>query len=196
MDSSDELLEQASHGDSVAIDTLLQQHLPGLNAFVRLRMGPALSAKESTSDVVQSVCREILLHMDRYQYRSDGNFKQWLYATALRKVSNKYQYYRRARRDVGREVRPARSPGDDETRSLADYYHTLSTPSQQLMMQEQVERLESAFAKLPDHYREVITLAKVVGLSHREIAEQMGKSETATRSLLLRALSALAEALQ
>jgi RNA polymerase sigma factor (sigma-70 family) len=43
----------------------------------------------------------------------------------------------------------------------------------------------------PENYREVITLSRVVGLSHREIGEQIGKNEGAVRVLLHRALARL-----
>ena len=57
-------------------------------------------------------------------------------------------------------------------------------------------RVERALAELPEHYREVITLSRVVGLSHKEVAESMGRSEGATRVLLHRALGELADVLE
>ena len=50
--------------------------------------------------------------------------------------------------------------------------------------------MEAAFDSLPDDYREVITLARIAGLSHAEIARQMARSESAVRMLLSRALVA------
>ena len=49
-------------------------------------MGPQLRAKESASDLVQSVCREVLGRLDRFQHGGEAGFRHWLYATALRKV--------------------------------------------------------------------------------------------------------------
>ena len=45
---------------------------------------------------------------------------------------------------------------------------------------------------LPDEYRQVILLARIVGLSHADLAREMGRSETAVRTLLHRALARLA----
>ena len=56
---------------------------------------------------------------------------------------------------------------------------------------EEVQRLEAIFDQLPKPYAEVITLAKIVGLTHEEIAAEMGKSVTASRMLLHRALAKL-----
>jgi type IV pilus assembly protein PilW len=85
-------------------------------------------------------------------------------------------------------------PQEVVARGLLDCYRTFCTPSGVLQAREEVERIEAAFDALPDDYREVITLSRIVGLSHAEIAERSGRSEGATRTLLYRALGRLAEA--
>ena len=59
---------------------------------------------------------------------------------------------------------------------------------------EDMNKLEKAMDKLRPEYKEVIILAKMEGLSGRELAEKLGKEPGATRALLSRALAALAEA--
>ena len=56
--------------------------------------------------------------------------------------------------------------------------------------------MEAALDRIREDYREIILLARVTGLSHREIAEKLGKSEGAVRMLLHRALGRLAAAMQ
>ncbi|MHC4944681.1 MAG: RNA polymerase sigma factor [Planctomycetota bacterium] len=193
---SRELVKRASKGDPLAVDDLLEHHLPGLRAFIRLRAGSALRAKESASDVVQSVCLEILQHLDRFKYRGEAGFKYWLYTTALRKISKRYEYYRAAKRDMGREVRlePQNSSVGDN--AVLNCYRTFCTPSRDAMFREQIDLVESAFQQLPEDHRTVILLARIVGLSRAEIASEMGRSEGAVRSLLSRALARLAESLE
>lgn len=183
------LAERAAGGDRAALERLLELYLPELRAFVRLRTGPVVRARESSSDIVQSVCREVIQHADRFQFPSEVAFKQWLYTTALRKIVNRKDFYLAQKRDAQREVHFA--DGDDSTsdQQLFDCYRSFVSPSRQAMVREEVERVEQAFEGLPDEYREVITLAHVVGLSRAEIAEQMGKSEGAVRVLLHRALA-------
>ncbi len=188
---------EASRGDAGAVDELLQHHLPGLRAFIRLRMGPVLRDRESCSDLAQSVCREVLEHLGRFQYPGEKAFKHWLFTEALRKISNRAEFYRAAKRDAAREVRAGGSTEDRSSDGgLSQIYHTVLTPSRELMAREHVERLERAFDRLPDDYREVITLSRVVGLSRAEIAREMGKSEASVRNLLHRGLSRLAELLE
>lgn len=189
------LVDRASRGDPAAIDELLAENLPALRAFVRLRMGPTLRAKESAGDVVQSCCREILEHLDRYRVRGHENFRRWLFTTALRVVRNKAKFWQRERRDAGREARHP-DPGESASgAAFSDCYRTLVTPSREVLAKEEIERFERAFDGLSDEHREVISLSRIVGLSHQEIAQQMERSEAATRQLLHRALAALAVAL-
>jgi len=189
------LTEAACRGDRAAIDRLVERYLPNLRAFVRLRTGPLIRRHETGSDLVQSVCREVIEHMDRFQYPSESAFKQWLFTTALRKISRRRDYYLAQRRDALRE-QPLQGGDTDSTSGsarheaeLVQQYRSFSTPSKRMILREEVERIEVAFGELPDEYREVITLAHVVGLSRREIAEQMDRSEGAIRVLLHRALA-------
>jgi RNA polymerase sigma-70 factor (ECF subfamily) len=188
------LVDSASRGDSAAVDVLLERYLPGLNAYVRLRAGPLLRARESASDLVQSVCREVLAHVDRYQYRSEGLFKQWLFTTAARKLADRCDFVQAQRRDARRDVPLDAGPasGSSQVAGFADAVRSLVTPSRELIAREELEATERALLELDDDHREVIVLARVVGLSAKEIGEQMERSETAVRSLLHRALAELA----
>src|SRR5258705_6880905 len=76
------LAERAAAGDRAALDELVVRHVDGLRAFVRLRVGPELRARESSSDLVQSVCREVLQDARRFQHAGESAFKSWLYTTA------------------------------------------------------------------------------------------------------------------
>jgi len=74
----------------------------------------------------------------------------------------------------------------------AGMYASIASPSQVAMSNEAANRMESAFDQLDDAQREVILLARIARLSHAEIAQSMGRTEQATRSLLSRALARLA----
>ena len=180
-------LAAATRGDPAAVSQLLQRYLPGLRQFVRLRAGNVVAGREDYSDIVQSACRDVLENLARYRHGGDDGFRRWLYRTALRKIADRYEYYRAQKRDVGREGRV--SP------SGSGFLGDIPSPSQQAIANEEARRIGNALADMSDDYREVIVLAKYVGLSHREIAAEMGRSELAVRTLLSRALARLAEAL-
>ncbi len=183
------LARRAAAGDEQALATLLSHHLPAVRAFVRAHMGPQLRAHESSSDLVQSVCRELLTHQERFQYPGEQQFLAWLYTTARRKISNRV-------RDLGRDKRDARREIGGLTESamaeLGAAYARVSSPSGRVLRAEEIARLEAAIDQLPEEQREVVTLAHIAGLSRAEIGAQMGKTEEAVRALLHRAKARLA----
>lgn len=187
------LLESASRGDHLAVSELMQRYLPGLKAFIRLRSGPLIRARESTEDLAQSVCREVLQNIDRFQYGSEAGFKHWLYTTAMRRIQNKHEYWKADKRDAARDVPLEGGASQSDNARLLQCYASLSTPSQNAVAREELSRIEAAFDKLSEDDREIITLSRLVGLSHAQIAEQTGRTEGAARTQLHRALIRLAE---
>lgn len=191
-----DLLRRARAGDDPAVRTLLERYLPGLRAFVRLNAGKVLRSKESCSDLVQSACREILLHADDFVYGGEAGFKQWLFQTALRKIMHRHEHWRADKRDVARELSP--EPGSQDgadASAVLSCYQAFYTPSQQAAAREELERVEAAFDRLPEAHRQVIVMAKVMGMSRAEIGAEIGRTELAVRTLLSRALATLADEL-
>ncbi|MCR9247320.1 MAG: sigma-70 family RNA polymerase sigma factor [bacterium] len=179
------LVTAATQGDEGALDELVVEYLPRLQAYVRLQMGAALRAREATVDVVQSVCREVLGDIrEGFEYRGRGPFLRWLFTSALNKVRDRHRYQQAARRSPDRE-RP--SDGADLPQP------SWLSPSHEAIGKEQAEALERAFDRLPEHYREVITMSRIMGLSFAEIGAALDRSEHAARLLLGRALARLAE---
>jgi DNA-directed RNA polymerase specialized sigma24 family protein len=73
-----ELYALATTGDATALESLIERYLPQLHAFVRLRLG-ALRARESSMDIVQSVCRELLASRERFEFHGEDRFRAWLF---------------------------------------------------------------------------------------------------------------------
>ncbi len=183
---SPEQLQRASRGDRQAMEDILVRFLPELRRFIRLRAGAAIRARESSTDLLQSTCREVLQDLTRFEFRGEAQFKKWLYMTALRKILDYDKFHRRERRDVKRE---AQVPVEEVVQDQA-------SPSQVAMGNEAERRLEEAFDQLPEDYKTVISLSRMIGLDHGEIAETMGRSREAVRVLLHRALARLSVLLQ
>jgi RNA polymerase sigma-70 factor (ECF subfamily) len=184
----DGLLRAASQHDAAAVGTLLQQHLPALRAFVRLKAGPSLLAKESCSDLAQSVCRDVLENADRFRFGGEPEFRKWLFTTAMRKISDRAEHWRAGKRDAGKE---RGGLDEEELRGFAGIY----SPSGQAQAREELQRVEAAFGRLAPEKQEVILMARLMGLSHSQIAQELGKTEVAVRSILSRALAELSACL-
>jgi RNA polymerase sigma-70 factor (subfamily 1) len=178
----------AAEGDQAALAQLLERHLPAVRAFVRCHMGPELRARESSSDVVQSVCRELLMHQDAFRHPDNDGFQAWLFTTARRKIANRARDLMQQKRDVRREVGDLTEAAIG---ALGAAYARVSTPSGKALVAEEVARLEAAIAELPEEQREVLTLAHFAGLSRAQIGARMERSEEAVRALLHRAKARL-----
>lgn len=189
------LFDRARTGDVAASGALLERHLFALRAYLRLKTGRLIRARESASDLVQSVCREALADLSRVECADEAAFRGWLYAIATHKVLNRAGFYTAEKRDAAREVTLGGGAAGGETsdeQGLLEAYGSICTPSRDAVVREEIARIEAAFDRLPDEHREVILLARFEDLSHRQIAERLGKSEEAIRKSLSRARARLA----
>jgi len=184
-----ETVERASRGDEQALSDLLARHLPMLEAYFRLKTGPALLAHESVSDLVQSVCLDVLSELGGFEYRGEAEFRAWLVKHARSKLSERWRYWQRAKRAQDR-VRFAsdRSSGA----SLEELLACFLTPSRNAIGKEELHRLETALERLPEEMREAILLRRIVSLPYTEIAKILGKNEGAVRNLVYRGTARVA----
>ena len=173
--------------DAAALAELIDEHLEELRAFVRARSQSLPLRWESSSDIVQSVCREVLSNAEAFRYPEQNAFRRWLFKTAERKIGHRRDYYGAEKRDVRR---------DAALEDLGALRAEGPSPSRDAIAREEMERVERAFRALPEHYREVIYQARVLGRSREEIGNETGRAPAAVGNLLFRALAALAEKLE
>lgn len=184
----------ASGDGPLDIPRVLEAQLGGLRAFLRARAGPAIRARLGDSDLVQSVCREVLEDAPRAHFPNEAAFRGWLYTAALRKLVEKNRRLTAGKRDIARET--PLEPGMEDEHGPIAALASMVTPSVVAVGRESAQRIEAALDALSDEQREVLALSRMVGLSHAEIAAQTGRTEEASRQLLRRALLKLGSELQ
>lgn len=169
------------------LEEILVQQIPQLEAFVRRNTDALLRERHSVSDLVMSVCAEVLERFSegRFDYRGRGPFSSWLRKVAASKLQHKREYVFAEKRDPRRE-----RPGIDFNELQADASE--AQPDALAEIREEFDQLGLALQSLPEEYQRVIFLARIAELPHREIAQQLGRSEAACRQLLRRAIAALA----
>jgi RNA polymerase sigma-70 factor (ECF subfamily) len=185
-DDDRDLFDRARAGDAGAVERLIAQYLPQLHAFVRVRLGGSLRVRESSMDVVQSTCRELLAAPGGFKFDGEERFRAWLFTAALNKLRDKQRFHQSQKRDLGRETPIA---GDTGLAVAAN----LLTPSVDAIGKETAVALQASLDALSEEHREVVTMARIAKLPHNVIAEMMGRSEAAVRQLLMRALLRLAQ---
>lgn len=180
-----DLVRRASQGDAHAVADLLERHLPDLHRYVDLRTGARIRSRESRADVVQSVCREALEELGDFEYRGEGQFRNWLFRLAYRKIVDKDRFHRAKRRDVAREE----APRHDTAHGVDERFIDRASPSRIAIGNETERALAEAFVDLPDENREAILLTRVVGLTHEEAAREMKRSVGSVRMLVYRGIA-------
>ncbi len=187
------LLDRAQNGDPHALRELLVAHLPELQVFIRFNAGPDLAAKESVSDLTQSLVGDLLPELPRARFDDLPAFRAWLRRAALNKIIDKQRRYRAACRDQRREAELSASTADDA--EIAAALQRISTPSQAATRDEDRQALIRALDRLPPDQRLVVTTVRLLGHSHKDAADLLGKSEQASRQLLSRGMATLSRVL-
>lgn len=190
IDSFAEDLARAKEGDRQALEGLFQPHLSALTAFVRLRMPRDVRQRESSADVVQSVCRRAMESLEEVRAADTDVFKAWLYRVALNVLAKKLDRHHAARRDTRLEERAIDAAVHEDAVALS--MSRALSPSRHAVTREEVRRIETAFERLTDDHRDVILHVGIAGLSYGETAKLMNRSEDSVRQLIHRARARLA----
>ena len=164
---------------------LLPRHLAQIETHVRGLLGRTLRDHESAVDVVDSVCGDLLAEGVEFEYRSEGEFQAWLRAVVANKIRCRLRFVRAKKRGHDRQVAATDSQVDG---ACVD----LTTPAHQAMLREDLGLLDSALARLPDHYRELIVRRHLMGEPNEQVAVAVGSTVQGARNMLTRAMVKLA----
>ena len=182
----------ARSGDKGAVARLIAEHLAPLEAFVRVRAGAVVLERESVADLVQSVCREALADLSQIEYRGARSFRNWLFLLATRKILDRKKHHLRAARDIRRE----RASVDSGEAALLAAYATIASPSRVAAARDEIARIETALATLPEAQQDAVAYVKLLELPYAEVAARMAITESAVRNLVARGLSNLVDRLR
>lgn len=187
-----ELIALAKNGDDYALDRLCRVYGERVRRIVRLRMGRELRVKLDSMDLVQDALLNALRGLGDFTYENEGDFLRWLSRIAQNTLGHHVEKLHADKRDIRREVRfdEWRSTTEDGLAGPPEPVK-LTTPSVIMTRKEDLDKLEKAIDELKPEHKEVIVLAKIEGLSYKEIGERLGKSADAVGMLLSRAMFAV-----
>ena len=170
-----QLVEQARSGDRGAFEELFLSVRDRLLATIRSRLGPNAQQAIDPEDVLQASFVRALGSMQRFEWRGNESFRRWLESIAIHVTLDAVRH--QGRKTVLRIDRDLTGDG--------------SSPSKGIRRRERLDRLEVSMKALSPDYRTVLRLSRMDGLSIKEIADQIGRSESAVKNLLLRATKQL-----
>ena len=166
----DELIRRAANLDREAFGELYREYVPRIHRFIAYQVNDRVLAEDLTNLVFMRAMKAI----GRYQHRSVPEFNAWIFRIAKNVVVDNW----RAKRDT---VPLDEALATERGETLDAHFESLARH----------EELQVAMQKLTEDQREVIVLRFGMDMSHREIAERMGRNEPAIRALQFRAISSL-----
>ena len=159
-------IARAREGDCEALRHIYERYADNVFSYVRTILRDEYEAE----DVTQHVFTKLLTRIESYEERSVP-FSAWL----LRIARNCAIDHMRSQRTIYCEEVPATVEDSIDEHVAADHR----------------DAIEAALGSLPASQRRVVVLRHMIGLTPREIADQMGKSEGAIHTLHHRARRAL-----
>lgn len=183
MSDDTELLRSARTGDEAALETLLRRHQSRILRFAMKMCRDGEDAKDVLQETLFAMARGLR------EFRGASSVSTWLYSIARSFCVKKR---RKSAFALVAEVSLETEAGEP---ALA-----LPDPGrgpEELLHQKRVEEaLEEAIGALEPHYREVLVLRDVEGLTAPEVAEVMGLGVEAVKSRLHRARAEVRRRLQ
>jgi RNA polymerase sigma-70 factor, ECF subfamily len=170
-----DLIERCKAGDEAAWRSLVEATQRDVYTLCLRILRDPDDAAEATQDAYLKAWRGLS------SFRGDALFTTWLYRVAANAAISR-QRSRKRRREHER--------GGDEVLTQIAASGSLETEA---VARLDVRLLEKCVDRLPDHYRSVVILRDVYGLTLEEIASQMKISQTAAKVRLHRARKKLRE---
>ena len=164
-------------GDTVAFEELVERH----QRLVAGTVARMLGSNSDVEDIAQQVFVRVWKSAKRYVPRA--KFTTWLLKITRNLVFNELR--RRSRH----AQLPLQVESEEKERPIRDERAT--APDASLLEQELQRAIETAIAQLPENQRMAIVLRRYDELSYEEIAEVLGQSVPAVKSLLFRARTEL-----
>ncbi len=177
-----ELIERMRQGDRDSFTLLFEKYKRRLTILIYYKLSPKSRLPEDVEEILQETFLAAFQDLAQFQYRSPGSFLNWLSRIAEHVIADEARFQNRQKRRGGHVTRfrsESNPNGPDPEVSI--------TPSRILMQQQEVEALFEKLNDLPPQYREIL-LAKIEGLSTKEMAERFGKPREAVAVLLHRAV--------
>lgn len=161
----------ANHNQAVeSVSTLYHQFQKPIFRYLSKLTGSTVLAEELTQETFYQAFLSI------HRFRGDSKVSTWLYQIAR-------HVYGKHRRSISKQ--------DDLRREMQNRYEgvhsTNRRPDRVLEKRWEQERVLQTLQALPEQYRTVLLLKEMEGLSHRAIAQIMGKTESTTKVILFRA---------
>jgi RNA polymerase sigma-70 factor, ECF subfamily len=178
-----ELIERARLGDQAALGELLEKYRGYLLGVADKLLDDRAAGRIDASDLVQQTCLSVHRQIAEFEGHDAPQFAAWL-----------RQIHERNIRNAARNQLHAGKRAIDREKRISDaeaYVARQTSPSQQVVRNEESARLARAITQLPPDEQEALRRRYMDGESMVEIATGMGLTKDALVWLMKRAMTSL-----
>jgi len=186
LDPDAALMLRVKQGDTAAFTELVEKYKqPVMNLAYR-----TLRDMTEAEDLAQNVFVQV--YKSAARYKSTAKFSTWLFTIARNLCLNEI---RRRSRHPAESLDATHPEQDDQPLQQYEDKKTFSPP-ESLLQGELARQIDGALADLQENQRSAILLCRQDELSYEEIAEALGCSVSATKSLIHRGRETLKQRLK
>ena len=195
-------LDSLIEGGEAALGAVFARHQGPLERMIAFRLDERVRGRVDPEDILQEAFIEASKRLKEYLAAPQVSFFVWLrqitYQTMLTVQRRHFGQKRDPRLEFNGKINGQANTDQDATclSIFSAFVGQLTTPSQALMKQEQLEQLKKILAEMDEIDREVLALRHFEHLSNSQIAESLGISVTAASNRYVRAMTRLSEVAQ
>ena len=186
LDPDAALMLRVKQGDMGAFEDLVEKYKQPVINLVYRNLQDAAEAEDLAQNVFVQVFKSA------HRYRVSAKFSTWLYTIARNLCLNEIR--RRARHPADSLDLEHSGPDDQPPRQYEDR-KGFSAPDN-VLRGELIGKVDEAISELPENQRTALLLCREEELSYEEIAQVLGCSLSATKSLIHRGRETLKEKLK
>lgn len=173
--------------DVPEMERLLMKHTPYLIRYIEDRFPARARGHLAVEDVLQDIFAAAFRTRSGFRYFASDSFARWITTIADRRLIDLKRAEQSMKRGGHRRQFPLEPPDTSPRLVRKELAAATRTPSREVAVEEARSALLAALATLPPDERDAIIQVEFEGRRHDIVAREMGRSESALRSILHRA---------